>query len=255
MKKLFTSLLAATAAFAVWADTPVLLFRGQPVEAGKTYETGYTFEEFDLGGGMTMRSYTQDSHLGLTGIKGAETVLEVKATESVKVCSITGQCTAGSDVTKTGQLGMADVVSEEGNNVTIDLRIDIDNDDYIIEGVTEPQDPSVFVHNVTVEVTAYYAATPNDKATTTVILRNVPDSELNGIAAVDNDLTSVKLGYGNTLEYNAAVPTKLDIYTTSGSLVMSRKIYSTGSISLDSLHPGVYIYSANGTTGKILVRK
>ncbi len=88
-----------------------------------------------------------------------------------------------------------------------------------------------------------------------MILRNVPDSEVNGIKSVGKDLTSVALGYGNTLEYNAAQPTKLDIYNTSGALVMSSKIYSTGSISLDSLHPGVYIYSANGTTGKILVRK
>ncbi|MDE6654663.1 MAG: T9SS type A sorting domain-containing protein [Muribaculaceae bacterium] len=249
MKKLFTSLLAATAAFAVWADTPVLLFRGQPVEAGKTYETGYVADIFEDGGVVLMASYVQDAHLSLTGTKGAETVLLVKANESVQVCGINGQCVAGTDVMKSGPLGTNDVIAEAGNDVTIDLRIDKMNDDY-----TGMENPATFVHNITVEVTAYYAATPDDKATTTVVLRNVPDSELNGIAAVGNDLTSVK-GYGNTLEYNAAVPTKLDIYTTSGSLVMSRKIYSTGSISLDSLHPGVYIYSANGTTGKILVRK
>lgn len=240
---------AASFTMAAWAEAPVLLFRGEPVEAGKTYETGYVYEEFDMGGGWFMKAYTQDAHLGLTGIKGSQTVLKVKATESVKVCGITGQCTAGEDVTKEGQLGVADIISENGDNVTIDLRIDKDNDDY-----TGEADPATFVHNVTVEVTAYYAATPNDVATTTVVLRNVPESELNGIASVGRDNAKVTF-FGNTLEYNVAQPTKLDIYNTSGSLVMSRKIYSTGSISLDSLHPGVYIYSANGTTGKVLVRK
>lgn len=250
MKKLFTSFLAATAAFAVWADAPVLLFRGEPVEAGKTYESGYVADIFEDGGVVLMASYVQDSHLSLTGTKGAETVLVVNANESVQVCGITGQCVAGTEVTKTGVLGTNDVIAEAGNDVTIDLRIDKQNDDY-----TGMEDPATFVHNITLEVTAYYKATPDEKATTTIVMRNVPESELNGISAVGNDLTSVKLGYGNTLEYNAAQPAKLDIYTTSGTLVMSRKIYSTGSISLDSLHPGVYIYSANGTTGKILVRK
>lgn len=250
MKKLFTSFLAVTAALAAWAEAPVLLFRGQPVEAGKTYESGYVADIFEDGGVVLMASYVQDAHLSLSGTKGAETVLEVKASESVQVCGITGQCVAGTDVVKTGALGTNDVIAESGNDVTIDLRIDKLNDDY-----TGMEDPATFVHNITVEVTAYYSSSPNDKATATVLMRNVPESEISGIAAVGNDFTSVKLGYGNTLEYNAAQPTKLDIYSTSGSLVMSRKIYSTGSISLDSLHPGVYIYSANGTAGKILVRK
>lgn len=253
MKKFFTLMCAASFAMAAWAEAPVLLFRGEPVEAGKTYETGYAYSEEDLDG-LLVKSYTQDSHLYLSGTKGMQTVLEVNATEVVMVCGIDGQCQFGENVTKQGILGNSDIVAENGNNVTIDLRIDKNNDDYIIEGMPA-QDPAEFVHTITVNVTAYYAATPNDKATTTVVMRNVPDSELNGIKSVGNDLTSVALGYGNTLEYNAAQPTKLDIYNTSGSLVMSRKIYSTGSISLDSLHPGVYIYSANGTTGKILVRK
>ncbi len=250
MKKFFTSFLAATAALAAWAEAPVLLFRGEPVEAGTTYETGYTAEVFEVDGVVLMASYVQDAHLSLSGTKGAETVLEVKASESVQVCGINGRCEAGTNVVKKGPLGTNDVISEAGNDVTIDLRIDKQNDDY-----TGMEDPATFVHEITVDVTAYYSASPEDKATAKVVMRNVPQSELTGIIAVDGDLTSVKLGYGNTLEYNAAQPTKLDIYSTSGSLVMSRKIYSTGSISLDSLHPGVYIYSANGTTGKILVRK
>lgn len=249
MKKFVTSIVAAAAAIAAWAEAPVLLFKGEPVEAGKTYETGYTLEVFEIDGVVFMTSYTQDSHLCLSGIKGAETVLEVKASEEVQVCGITGQCVAGVDVRKTGSLGMSDVVSESGNDVTIDLRIERDNTDY-----SNTEDPATFVHNITLDVTAYYVSSPDDKATTQVILRNVPDGELNGIAALGNDLTGISQ-YGNTLEYNAAKPVKLDIYSTSGSLVMSRKIYSTGSISLDSLHPGVYIYNAEGKSGKIMVKK
>lgn len=235
---------------AAWAEAPVLLFRGEPVEAGKTYETGYLYEEMDFGGGFIVKSYTQDSHLSMSGTKDAMTVLEVKASESVQVCSIDGQCNVGENVTKEGKLGTADVIAENGDNVTIDLRIERMNDDY-----TGVEDPATFVHTITLDVTAYYAATPNDKATVQVILRNVPDSELTGIKAVGADIATISLGYGNTIEYNAAEPVKLDIYNVDGSLVMSHKIFSTGSISLDSLHPGIYIYSAAGTAGKILVRK
>lgn len=250
MKKISTLLFAASFAMAAWAEAPLMLFRGQPVETGKTYETGYTVEEFDLGDGWFMKSYKQDSHLSLKGIKGAEVVVEVKASEEVQVCSLDGQCQAGTDVTKRGPLGMSDIVSEEGNIVTVNMIIDKLNDDY-----TGMEDPSTFVHNITVDVTAYYASSPDDKASTQVIFRNVPDSDLSGIKAVGNDIATISLGYGNTLEYSATQPVKLDIYNVNGSLVMSRTVYSTGSINLDTLHPGVYIYSAGGKAGKILVRK
>lgn len=249
MKKFSTLLFATSFAMAAWAEAPVLLFRDEPVESGKTYEAGYTYDEMDLGGGFIVKSYTQDSHLTLSGTKDAMTVLEVKASESVQVCGIDGQCMVGENVTKKGKLGMSDVIAENGDNVTIDLRIERLNDDY-----TGMEDPATFVPTITLDVTAYYAASPNDKATTKVTLRNVPDSEL-GIKAVGNDFATISLGYGNTLEYNAIQPVKLDIYNVNGSLVMSKKIYSTGSISLDTLHPGVYIYSAAGKAGKILVRK
>lgn len=249
MKKIFTLICAASFATAAWAEAPVLLFRGEPVEAGKTYEAGYTVERLEIDGVPFEDDYKQDSHLTLRGENGAGVVVEVKASEAVQVCSIDGQCTTGDNVTKQGILGSTNVVSLDGNIVTVDLVIDKTDYDFTFD----PNFGST-LKNITLNVTAYYTATPNDKATASVIMRNVLDSELSGIAAVGQDNAKVTF-FGNTLEYNVAQPTKLDIYNTSGSLVMSRKICSTGSISLDSLHPGVYIYSANGTTGKILVRK
>lgn len=250
MKRLSTLLIAASITTAAWAEAPTLLFRGMPVEAGKTYEAGYIVESYDMDGIPFMNAYMQDSHLTLRGENNASVVVEVKASSDIQVCSIDGQCAIGTDVTKHGLLGQSNVVSQEGNLVTVDLRIDRESDDFFFDdnfGST--------LSNITVDVTAYYSATPNDKTTTTVILRNVPDSELDGIKAVGNEIATVSLGYGNTLEYNATQPVKLDIYYVNGGLVMSRTVYSTGSINLDSLHPGVYIYSAAGQAGKILVRK
>ncbi len=57
------------------------------------------------------------------------------------------------------------------------------------------------------------------------------------------------------MSYKVDNPTKLAVYSTSGALVMSRTINAIGSLSLESLHPGVYIYTAGTKSGKIIVRK
>lgn len=248
MKKIFTLILGALASVSAWAAAPQLLFGDQPVTEGVTYTTGYTVEEMDLGG-IILRNYIQNSDLFLRGENGADVTVEVTASSNVAVCSITGQCTNGTEVTKSGTLGAYDVVSTEGNNVTVDLKIE-----YQIQDMNDA-DPSTLLQDITVEVKAYYTSTPNEVVTAKVLMSKLSASEVGGIGSVVNDGVKIGLGYGNVIEYTVAKPTKFALYSIAGNLVMSRLIASTGSINLDSLHPGIYIFSAGGKTGKIIVRK
>lgn len=245
MKKIFTLLLAATAATSAWAVAPELLFGNEPVVEDTTYETGYTVEEIDLGA-MVMKMYKQNSNLYLKAEVGAEVSVEVNATSKLAICSIDAQCIFTESAVKTGVI--------EG---------DPDDDGYVVKSLeihNEVQDatgvdPKELMEDITVEVKAYYTETPEEFSTAKVVLTNRPESEVGGIESVALDNGSVKLGYGNTLEYNLPQPTKLDIYNVNGGLVVSQKVQSIGSISLDSLHPGIYIYKAGTHSGKILVRK
>lgn len=121
MKKIFTFMAAALTAVASWAEAPQLLFGEDKIVADPnvTYETGYTVEDYGF-----MWSYMQDTELFLKGIKGDDVTVVVNASESIAVCSIDGQCLISTKVTKAGALGMADVVSTDGDMVTINLRID-----------------------------------------------------------------------------------------------------------------------------------
>ncbi len=76
-------------------------------------------------------------------------------------------------------------------------------------------------------------------------------------AGIDNVTASgdfVNLVAGNILEYNVPDSTKLDIYSLNGATVMERVVNGHGSLSLDRLAPGVYLYKAGELSGKVLVK-
>lgn len=75
-----------------------------------------------------------------------------------------------------------------------------------------------------------------------------------GIDNVAGDGSYVNLVAGNILEYNVANGTKLDIYSLNGATVIERTVNGHGSLSLDRLAPGVYLYKAGELTGKVLVK-
>lgn len=75
-----------------------------------------------------------------------------------------------------------------------------------------------------------------------------------GIDNVAGDGSFVSLAAGNILEYNVPEGTKLDIYSINGSTVLERTVNGHGSLSLDRLAPGVYLYKAGKLSGKVLVK-
>lgn len=75
-----------------------------------------------------------------------------------------------------------------------------------------------------------------------------------GIDNIAGDGSFVSLAAGNILEYNVPEGTKLDIYSINGSTVLERTVNGHGSLSLDRLAPGVYLYKAGKLSGKVLVK-
>lgn len=251
MKKIFTLFALSAIALASQAAVPELLFKGQPITPGVTYQTGYTSEvtvdEIPGYGTFTCTSYKQDSELSVSGDKNQSVTVEVKATSKVQFCGIEDRCNMVTDDKRTNILGSAPGAEISGSTAVAPLVIDITVDDF--DGV----DPATLLQEITVEVTAYYTSTPSESTTTTVVLTNRPDAEVGGVVNITPDL-DVNYTHGS-INYNISAPTKLSIFNTNGSLVLCQLVKGVGSVALDSLHPGVYIYSIGGKSGKILVRK
>lgn len=237
MKKLFTLMAAAlTAAASAWAAVPELLFKGQPVSPDVTYESGYTVETTVIPGVMTIYSYLQDTEMSLRGQVGQKVTVKVISSKEVAFCGMDGRCENGTEIDKTVTLAQD----------TVPLELHVETQDWF--GTS----PAELLSDVEVTVKAWYNATPGEVATAKVLLTTTPASA--SIAGVNADLTNVSL-VGNVLNYSVAQPSKLEIYGITGALVISQKVAAEGSVSLDSLHPGVYIYSLGQKSGKILVRK
>lgn len=246
MKRIFTLITTALLALSAWADAPEFIFQDKATTNGETYYAPYTVDDMGF-----MKVYEQQSYLSLKGIKGKEVTLSVNADSIIAVCGLTGQCINTKSDTRSAILGEGNDEIADGEPITIDLEIHGEGAMVFDDSF----DPSNDLPIVTIEAKAWYTDSPDDVATVKVILTNKTAEELAGIADVVSDSSAdITFISGNVLNYNISNPTKLEIYNTTGALVLSRKIASVGSISLDVLAPGIYIYAAANKSGKILVR-
>lgn len=254
MKKIFTLFLAAAAAVSAWADAPELLFRGQPLSNNAEVSTRYTVatEEDEFG---PFWIYTQDAYLSVRGEGSRQVTVSVTSVNQkmVQYCGLDGNCilvfnTNNWSASKSALLNTAFQATTENSLTTAPLLIDRINEAFE-EGVVPMMD------EIVVSVSAYYNDSPADAVTCKVTLATDADSQHNGISDITADNVNISYTRGNVFVYSVDRPTKLSIYNTSGSLVMARTINANGSLSLDSLHPGVYIYSAGSQSGKIIVKK
>lgn len=84
-------------------------------------------------------------------------------------------------------------------------------------------------------------------------LRFLPSEEGASLDGVGADASGISFS-GRLLTYNVAAPTQLTIFTISGQPALSRSISGHGSVQLDALPGGVYLYRAGNRTGKFVVR-
>ncbi len=231
MNKIFTLIISIICAIAVNAQDFTCTVDGKPVENDGTITVGYSY--------------------GVDGAPFWKSVPEIALSPSEDVsCDIKTSCQPGSPVKFCYGICKSPVL-DNGFDVisyTFDLKankaekLDIEYEDFTaIDQNTVPEKTSVDV-TVTVKLRQRFHFTL------------VFDGNTAGIDNVAGDGNFVNLAAGNILEYNVPEGTKLDVYSINGATVLERTVNGHGSLSLDRLAPGVYLYKAGALSGKVLVK-
>ena len=158
----------------------------------------------------------------------------VKSTSNyeVQLC-IGGQCEASTSVVKEG-------LSFEANA----------KNDLLLEcSVFFGKDEEIVLPKIDVVLEAWYDSDPS-----TVYTMNLKLGDTSGIKDAINGKNAVKV-VGKTLSYDFEGSNTISIYNLAGTAVGAYKVSGAGSISLDSLSTGVYLYrTGDSKAGKIIIR-
>lgn len=231
MKKIFTLIIGVACAIAINAQEFTCTVDGKPVENGATVTVGYEY--------------------GHEGSPFWKSVPEIYLTASEDIsCSIKTSCAAGTKVKFCKEICLEPVREGDFDVVEYDFdltageaeKLDVEYSDFMAA------DQNVVPAKSSVDVIVSVRLKP--RFTFTLVF----DGNVAGIDNVAGDGSYVNLVAGNILEYNVANGTKLDIYSLNGATVIERTVNGHGSLSLDRLAPGVYLYKAGELTGKVLVK-
>lgn len=258
MKKFFTLIAASAATFSMMAANFQVYFRGEPVQNGDTYKTGYAIaEEYDEGGWKSI-DWKQDSHLTLHGDQGMGISVTVTLTEGyAQWCGVSGQCTdmkvntATASQTRQGTL-LKDGADMQLDNVDTNYTFGKDGLPVQIAGKDTPNFPTVKAVITAQEIN-------NDASKVTIYLEmlNLPDEEVKNMGAVNSaiaDSSYIRMTSGNTLNYNIEGQSTLSVYAITGNQVGRYSIAGAGTLNLSSLPKGIYIYTDGQHKGKFLIK-
>lgn len=230
MKKIFTSLMVLAAAFTASAQNfTVTGVDDVTYSDGDVINIGYTAgtRPNTIVWNPELIVHVDKATSALTG-KSAFTVSAVADVAGyVQFCGLNGQCQmiGGTTVSKNGSYGAGEIIP---------LEIDI------------AASKSVIPEPIEVKLTI------TDGTQTTNLTLNFLTSEQAGIEAPELAESAVRIS-GRTLTYNVSSAENLTLFNISGRAVLSRTVSGTGSISLDGLPAGVYVYRMASATGKLLV--
>lgn len=144
---------------------------------------------------------------------------------------------------KQGELLVAGKTFNLSKDKKVDLKIHWTDDFTNMGAATRPEVNTSVAFSVVYKLKTVYSFT-----------LVFDSSYIAGIDNVAGDGSFVSLAAGNILEYNVPAGTKLDVYSLNGSTVIERTVNGHGSLSLDRLAPGVYLYKAGSLSGKVLVK-
>lgn len=232
MNKIFTLIISIICAIAVNAQDFTCTVDGKPVENDGTVTVGYTY-----GQGAYDQFWSSKPEISITCSEDITCEIKTSCQPETPVKFCYGTCK--SPVLDNGFDVISYAFDLKANQAE---KLDI-----------EYENPRAFDKNVIPEKTSV-------DVTVTVKLRQrfhftlVFDGNTAGIDNVEGDGNFVNLAAGNILEYNVPEGTKLDVYSINGATVLERTVNGHGSLSLDRLAPGVYLYKAGALSGKVLVK-
>lgn len=229
MKKLFTSLLMLGCMVAASAE--VTLQKGAEGSVvyhdGDVITVGYKATVNPNTGAVLNYTWDPELYINSTSTCRAEVTLASDAT--VQFCGFDDSCitTAAGPVHKSVSLS-----AKQPQNMRIDMMV--------------PKTLPETEQEATITVEA-------DGAELVFTLKFAHEEETAGLDQVATASTAISVN-GRILNYSVASPVTLTVYTIAGQPAMTRSLAGHGSVSLDALPGGVYLYRAGTRTGKFVVR-
>lgn len=232
MKKFLLSTLLVAGFSYMSAGEITVLFQDQPVENGSTIEFNeYSVTEIDAGEYGKMYSWTVDPELYLLVDEAGPLTVHAKSLtgEGFQLCA-GGNCIMGDDLTK----------NEVKPQVNVPLNLQLD---WAKNTVNEPQ---ITIPALDIEVEIYYNNNPSNSLKFNLKMGGF---EAAGVDEIGSNANNVVLK-GNTLYYDLDGVNQISIYSLSGKTVLNQSVAGSGSLNLDNLSKGIYLYRVSGKTNK-----
>ena len=231
MKKIFTLLVLFATALTASAQLSFTM-DGNTIENGATITSSKVDPSFAEFGSVMFKP-----DVFVNSEKAGNVTVEVKALDgrSVGLC-FGGNCIPGTDLAKSTDLAAG---------ASVDIQLEGGG---MITGT----------QTYKCEVTAYYTSDPSSTISFTLIMTNDPTVLAVGSIEAENDGVMFD---GRTMSYTfaAAAPRTVSLYTVSGKQVAQWNVdAAAGTLSLDNLKNGTYVYAVKGAgtniSGKVVLK-
>lgn len=231
MKKFLLVVFSALLSYSAMSAKELTFYYGnQTVAANATVEFS-TYESFDWG---TQTEIFFEPKIYISKDTAEPVTIKTSANYPVQVC-IGGQCEAAEEILKEGLQFAA--------NTKTDLLLDC--------SIFFDKNQEIDIPAIVVEIEAWYTSEPNN--ITKMTLEMGKTAAVYDIVSDHNTVAVVN----KTLNYNVDGASNITVFNLSGQSVTSHKVQGAGSISLDSLPTGIYMYRVDGavrSTGKFINR-
>lgn len=238
MKKLLLATLFAAGAMApMTAQELYLEYKGEPVANGETivYD-GITTQTFDVMPGYTL--WTIDPELNVIATEDTDITINVTSNLEIQLCTLldpddpnSGACLQGDDVEKTP-------VWLEANDPR-ELRLDVQFETYA--GETELEIPE---YNVV--ITMFNNDDPDNVYTVNLKMGGFMAAGVESLATGKNIVSF----QGNVLSYDLPSASQISVYSLSGRTLLQKNVGGSGTLNLEGLAKGVYLYRVSGKYSK-----
>ena len=233
MKKLLLTAALLGGAFIANAQLS-FVYNGEVVPNGATIEY-YTYDQFPVTNTLDQISFAPIIYL--QSASAANVNVSWNATESIDIC-IGGGCVSG----KVNEKSNLPFKAGEQQDLLLEYWLETNS------GATP------VIPQCSATIKAAYADGSGEVVITVVM--GGENSVNAGVNSVSADVNKISVS-GKSLKYTVDKASKLSVFSLSGRTVIERQVSGTGSISLENLPGGVYLYRLNGNkvkAGKFVIK-
>ena len=190
--------------------------------------TTYVFDDVEYWPQGSKTEVYIDPDLYIYSEKGGNVDIYVDANVSVQLCTI-DNCEYG----------------EKVNKLNVPLTAGVARSLVFDYSETVADIDSYQLPEIVATITAYYSGDPSSAITMTVKMGDVNA----GVEAVAMNQNAIVFN-GKTLSYDVNGDSQLSVYSLSGKTVLNKSVAGNGSLSLDGLSKGIYLYRLTDKNGK-----